>query len=195
MPTRSGSDTRALVDPLDCALRPSTPPPKSDPPAQHSALRHPPKDFECRPLSVVARFAHLNPPLGLLRAADFPGRRESRPGTAQRGGTAVSVTTARDEKISYRSLAAGGCDTIQHVINRCAGAEVNSLLRAGHDMATLSIKLWSGMKTGQLCPFGRGRRLSTPYGSLVYGSRYQDRRGANHPSPAGPTTGPTSSPR
>ncbi|CAO5190371.1 dCTP deaminase, dUMP-forming [Frankia sp. AiPs1] len=45
------------------------------------------------------------------------------------------------------------------------------------NVATLPIKLWPGMKIGQLCLF----RLSSPaehsYGSPVYGSRYQDQRG------------------
>ena len=43
--------------------------------------------------------------------------------------------------------------------------------------ATLPIKLWPGMKVGQLCFF----RLSSPaensYGSAKYGSRYQGQRG------------------
>jgi dCTP deaminase len=45
------------------------------------------------------------------------------------------------------------------------------------NVATLPIKLWPGMKIGQLCLF----RLESPaehsYGSAVYGSRYQGQRG------------------
>jgi len=45
------------------------------------------------------------------------------------------------------------------------------------NVATLPIKLWPGMKVGQLCFF----RLSSPaenaYGSAKYGSRYQGQRG------------------
>ncbi|MGW6201413.1 dCTP deaminase [Kribbella sp. NPDC055110] len=45
------------------------------------------------------------------------------------------------------------------------------------NVATLPIKLWPGMKIGQLCFF----RLSSPaehaYGSSKYGSRYQGQRG------------------
>jgi len=45
------------------------------------------------------------------------------------------------------------------------------------NLATLPIKLWPGMKIGQLCMF----RLSSPaefaYGSDRYGSRYQGQRG------------------
>ncbi|MCC6269650.1 MAG: dCTP deaminase [Microbacteriaceae bacterium] len=45
------------------------------------------------------------------------------------------------------------------------------------NVATLPIKLWPGMKIGQLCFF----RLSSPaeqaYGSSAYGSRYQGQRG------------------
>jgi dCTP deaminase len=45
------------------------------------------------------------------------------------------------------------------------------------NVATLPIKLWPGMKIGQLCLF----RLTSPaehsYGSAVYGSRYQGQRG------------------
>ncbi|MEO7348686.1 MAG: dCTP deaminase [Terrimesophilobacter sp.] len=45
------------------------------------------------------------------------------------------------------------------------------------NVATLPIKLWPGMKIGQLCFF----RLSSPaenaYGSSEYGSRYQGQRG------------------
>ncbi|SDT73411.1 dCTP deaminase [Actinoplanes derwentensis] len=45
------------------------------------------------------------------------------------------------------------------------------------NVANLPIKLWPGMKIGQLCVF----RLSSPaehaYGSSVYGSRYQNQRG------------------
>ena len=52
------------------------------------------------------------------------------------------------------------------------------------NVATLPIKLWPGMKIGQLCLFQCSSPAEHPYGSAVYGSRYQDQRG---PTPSGPT--------
>ena len=43
--------------------------------------------------------------------------------------------------------------------------------------ATLPIKLWPGMKIGQLCMFRLSSPAEHPYGSAVYGSRYQGQRG------------------
>jgi dCTP deaminase len=45
------------------------------------------------------------------------------------------------------------------------------------NVATLPIKLWPGMKIGQLCLFQCSSPAEHPYGSPVYGSRYQDQRG------------------
>jgi deoxycytidine triphosphate deaminase len=45
------------------------------------------------------------------------------------------------------------------------------------NVATLPIKLWPGMKIGQLCLFRCSSPAEHPYGSPVYGSRYQDQRG------------------
>jgi hypothetical protein len=45
------------------------------------------------------------------------------------------------------------------------------------NVATLPIKLWPGMKIGQLCLFRCSSPAEHPYGSDVYGSRYQDQRG------------------
>ncbi len=45
------------------------------------------------------------------------------------------------------------------------------------NVATLPIKLWPGMKIGQLCFFRLSSAAEHPYGSAVYGSRYQDQRG------------------
>jgi deoxycytidine triphosphate deaminase len=45
------------------------------------------------------------------------------------------------------------------------------------NVATLPIKLWPGMKIGQLCLFRCSSPTEHPYGSSVYGSRYQDQRG------------------
>ena len=45
------------------------------------------------------------------------------------------------------------------------------------NVATLPIKLWPGMKIGQLCLFRLSTAADHPYGSSVYGSRYQDQRG------------------
>ncbi len=45
------------------------------------------------------------------------------------------------------------------------------------NVATLPIKLWPGMKIGQLCFFGLSSPAENPYGSAVYGSRYQGQRG------------------
>ncbi len=45
------------------------------------------------------------------------------------------------------------------------------------NVATLPIKLWPGMKIGQLCLFRLTSRAEHPYGSAVYGSRYQGQRG------------------
>ena len=45
------------------------------------------------------------------------------------------------------------------------------------NVATLPIKLWPGMKIGQLCFFRLTSPAEHPYGSAVYGSRYQGQRG------------------
>jgi deoxycytidine triphosphate deaminase len=45
------------------------------------------------------------------------------------------------------------------------------------NVATLPIKLWPGMKIGQLCLFRTSSPAEHPYGSTIYGSRYQDQRG------------------
>jgi len=45
------------------------------------------------------------------------------------------------------------------------------------NVATLPIKLWPGMKVGQLCFFRLSSSVETPYGSDVYGSHYQGQRG------------------
>ena len=45
------------------------------------------------------------------------------------------------------------------------------------NVATLPIKLWPGMKIGQLCLFRLESPTEHPYGSAVYGSRYQGQRG------------------
>ncbi len=45
------------------------------------------------------------------------------------------------------------------------------------NVATLPIKLWPGMKIGQLCFFRLSSPAESPYGSEKYGSRYQDQRG------------------
>ena len=45
------------------------------------------------------------------------------------------------------------------------------------NVATLPIKLWPGMKIGQLCLFRLSSPAEHPYGSGVYGSRYQGQRG------------------
>jgi dCTP deaminase len=45
------------------------------------------------------------------------------------------------------------------------------------NVATLPIKLWPGMKIGQLCLFRLSSPAEHPYGSARYGSRYQGQRG------------------
>ncbi|MFM6967761.1 MAG: dCTP deaminase [Microbacteriaceae bacterium] len=45
------------------------------------------------------------------------------------------------------------------------------------NVATLPIKLWPGMKIGQLCFFRLTSESENPYGSEKYGSRYQGQRG------------------
>jgi len=45
------------------------------------------------------------------------------------------------------------------------------------NVATLPIKLYPGMKIGQFCFFRLSSPSEHPYGSSVYGSRYQDQRG------------------
>lgn len=45
------------------------------------------------------------------------------------------------------------------------------------NVATLPIRLWPGMKIGQLCIFRLSSPARHPYGSAVYGSRYQNQRG------------------
>ena len=45
------------------------------------------------------------------------------------------------------------------------------------NVANLPIKLWPGMKIGQLCFFRLTSPAMEPYGSAAYGSRYQGQRG------------------
>jgi dCTP deaminase len=45
------------------------------------------------------------------------------------------------------------------------------------NVATLPIKLWPGMKIGQLCLFRLSSPAEHPYGSAKCGSRYQGQRG------------------
>ncbi|PRY52884.1 dCTP deaminase [Knoellia remsis] len=45
------------------------------------------------------------------------------------------------------------------------------------NVATLPIKLWPGMKVGQLCFFRVSTPVENPYGSTAYGSHYQGQRG------------------
>ena len=45
------------------------------------------------------------------------------------------------------------------------------------NVANLPIRLWPGMKVGQLCLFRLSSPAEHPYGSPVYGSRYQGQRG------------------
>ena len=45
------------------------------------------------------------------------------------------------------------------------------------NVATLPIKLWPGMKIGQLCFFRLSSPAMRPYGSGEYASRYQGQRG------------------
>jgi dCTP deaminase len=45
------------------------------------------------------------------------------------------------------------------------------------NVATLPIKLWPGMKVGQLCFFRLSSPVENPYGSSAYGSHYQGQRG------------------
>jgi dCTP deaminase len=45
------------------------------------------------------------------------------------------------------------------------------------NVATLPIKLWPGMKIGQVCYFRLSSPAENPYGSGTYGNRYQGQRG------------------
>jgi len=45
------------------------------------------------------------------------------------------------------------------------------------NVSTLPIKLWPGMKIGQMCFFRLSSPAESPYGSSVYGNRYQGQRG------------------
>jgi dCTP deaminase len=45
------------------------------------------------------------------------------------------------------------------------------------NVANLPIMLWPGMKIGQLCIFRLSSPAEHPYGSAIYGSRYQGQRG------------------
>ena len=45
------------------------------------------------------------------------------------------------------------------------------------NVATLPVKLWPGMKIGQLCFFRTSSPVESPYGSGPYGNRYQGQRG------------------
>ena len=51
------------------------------------------------------------------------------------------------------------------------------------NVANLPVKLFPGMKIGQLCLFKLSSNAEHPYGSAIYGSRYQGQRG---PTPSKP---------
>lgn len=57
------------------------------------------------------------------------------------------------------------------------------------NVANLPITLWPGMKIGQLCIFRLSSPAEHPYGSVVYGSRYQGQRG-RRPAAPGSTGAP-----
>lgn len=63
------------------------------------------------------------------------------------------------------------------------------------NLATLPIKLWPGMKIGQLCLFRLTSPAEHPYGSERYGSRYQGQRGRPPPGPSSISIGPRYEPR
>lgn len=52
------------------------------------------------------------------------------------------------------------------------------------NVSTLPVKLWPGMKIGQMCFFQLSSPAEHPYGSKGTGSHYQGQRG---PTPAVPT--------
>ena len=60
------------------------------------------------------------------------------------------------------------------------------------NVATLPIKLWPGMKIGQLCFFRLSSAAENPYGSAVNQSRYQDQRGPTPSRSYMNSTGPIS---
>jgi dCTP deaminase len=70
------------------------------------------------------------------------------------------------------------------------------------NVATLPIKLWPGMKIGQLCFFQLTSPAERPYGSSEYSSRYQGQRGPTasrsfmnfHRTDVGASTDPTQGP-
>ena len=45
------------------------------------------------------------------------------------------------------------------------------------NVATLPVKLWPGMKIGQLCFFRTSSPVDNPYGSSAYANHYQGQRG------------------
>ena len=111
-------------------------------------------------------------------------------------GSGNTAVTRADGPVQVRSgsgdvavhAAAGGCSVSTGSgdirVERAEGpVQINTgsgdvtVDDAGSNVATLPIKLWPGMKIGQLCFFRLSSPSEHPYGSSVYGSRYQGQRG------------------
>ena len=131
------------------------------------------------------KYPHIDPAAGAARA-DPPGR-------AARATSRSSCTRA--SSCSARRTRSSRCPTTSPPASRASPRSAGSACsrtrprasstRAsrGHvtlelsNVATLPIKLWPGMKIGQLCFFRLSSPAEHPYGSAKYGSRYQGQRG------------------
>ena len=130
------------------------------------------------------RYPHIDPAVeqpDLTRLVETERRGPVRP-ASQRVRAGVDV---RGDHASRRRGGPAGRQELPgqagpaHPLDR--GLDRPGVLRARNlelsNVATLPIKLWPGMKIGQLCLFRTSSPAEHPYGSSVYGSRYQDQRG------------------
>ena len=74
-------------------------------------------------------------------------------------------------------LAGSGCAAVPVVSDYSASWTQSAGQVASASVATLPIKLWPGMKIGQLCFFQLSSPAEHPYGHRRRGSHYQGQRG------------------
>ena len=89
-------------------------------------------------------------------------------------------------KIPAAALSVPDADLLANMLKRGKPVKIELNIDAGFtghvtlelsNVATLPIKLWPGMKIGQLCFFRLTSPAENPYGSGPYGNRYQGQRG------------------
>jgi dCTP deaminase len=130
------------------------------------------------------RYPHIDPAVDqsdLTRVVEAPGEEPFilHPGELVLGSTLEVVTLPDD--VAARVEGKSSLGRLGLLTHATAGFVDPGF--SGHvtlelaNVATLPIKLYPGMKIGQLCFFRLSSPAEHPYGSEKYGSRYQGQRG------------------